>query len=102
MEKVYLSDLIESTQKKLGNVSKKDTDRVIKTFLEEVKLNLAKGNDVNLYKFCNFLIKTRPKRTYPNPSDMSKTVTIEEHKIVQPKVSESLKTVVRMINSGIL
>ena len=61
------AELVEKIAKETG-LSKKDTENVIKKFIEVVSKEMAKGNDVQLIGFGTFTTGKRAAREGRNPA----------------------------------
>lgn len=75
-------------------LSKKDTEKVIDTFFDEIKNALEKGEVVKISGFGAFEVKSRKERTGTSPVD-GKPITIPATKTVGFKPSKGLKETVK-------
>ncbi len=73
------AEIVAEIASKTG-IEKGEVQTVVENFMEVVKANMAKGNNVYLRGFGSFIIKTRAEKT---GRDMSKkvSITIPAHKI---------------------
>ena len=60
------SELITSMAGK-SELTKKDTEKALKAFMDSIQETLAKGDKVQLVGFGTFLVKDRAARTGRNP-----------------------------------
>lgn len=67
MEKTSMKQLIESTAL-VTKTTQKQTDEIVKAFIEELKLALCKGNAVTIQGFATLKPVQREPRVGHNPS----------------------------------
>lgn len=83
------SELIDAMAAKSG-LTKADTDRAYKAFVEVVSETLAKGEQVTLAGFGTFLVRERQARSGRNPRT-GEAISIEAAKIPSFKAGKALK-----------
>lgn len=83
------SELIDAMAEKSG-LTKADTDRAYKAFVEVIGETLAKGEQVALVGFGTFLVRERQARSGRNPRT-GETISIEAAKIPSFKAGKALK-----------
>ncbi len=83
------AELIDAVSKKAG-LTKKDTDAVLKAFVDTVGEALAKGDDIALTGLGTFTVGTRGERTGRNPKT-GETITIKASKSPKFKAGKALK-----------
>jgi DNA-binding protein HU-beta len=92
------AEIVSNISNELG-LEKNDTQRVVETFMEEVKKALTGGENVYLRGFGSFIIKTRAEKTGRNISK-NKAIIIPAHNIPAFKPSktfvEDVKTNVKV------
>ena len=92
------AEIVSNISNELG-LEKNDTQRVVETFMEEVKKALTSGENVYLRGFGSFIIKTRAEKTGRNISK-NKAIIIPAHNIPAFKPSktfvEDVKTNVKV------
>ena len=76
-----------------AELSKKDSEKALKAFIDIVTDELVKGEKVQLVGFGTFEVSTRPARTGRNPQT-KKTITIAASKAPKFKAGKALKDVV--------
>ena len=76
-----------------AELSKKDSEKALKAFIEIVTDELVKGEKVQLVGFGTFEVSTRPARTGRNPQT-KQTITIAASKAPKFKAGKALKDVV--------
>lgn len=81
------ADIVNSISNKLG-LEKKETQIIIEAFMDEIKDQMTKGNDVYLRGFGSFVIKTRAEKVGRNISKNT-AVRIPAHNIPSFKPSKS-------------
>ena len=86
------AELIEKMAKSTG-LPKKDTESVLKSFLETVSKELEKGHDVQLIGFGTFTVGKRAAREGRNPQTGEK-VKIAARNAVTFKAGTALKDAV--------
>ena len=74
-------------------LSKKDSEKALKAFIDIVTDELVKGEKVQLVGFGTFEVSTRPARTGRNPQT-KQTITIAASKAPKFKAGKALKDVV--------
>ena len=72
------------------NLSKKDVEAVLKSFIDVVTDELKKGEKIQLVGFGTFEVSTRAAREGRNPKT-GKTMTIEASKTPKFKAGKALK-----------
>jgi DNA-binding protein HU-beta len=77
------SDLVAAVAEK-QNLSKKDVEGVINAAIEEIKVALAKGDNVQLIGFGTFEVRERAERVGKNPRT-KETITIPACKFRFPR-----------------
>jgi DNA-binding protein HU-beta len=73
------------------NVSKKEAEDMINTFIEVITTSLKKGDEVVLTGFGAFSVKTRAARTGVNPQNPSQKIQIPAVKVPKFKAGKALK-----------
>lgn len=73
------------------NVSKKEAEDMINTFVEVITTSLKKGDEVVLTGFGAFSVKTRAARTGVNPQNPSQKIQIPAVKVPKFKAGKALK-----------
>lgn len=81
------AEIVSNISNELG-LEKNDTQRVVETFMEEVKKALTGGENVYLRGFGSFIIKTRAEKTGRNISK-NKAIIIPAHNIPAFKPSKT-------------
>ncbi len=76
-----------------AELSKKDSEKALKAFIDIVTDELVKGEKVQLVGFGTFEVSTRPARTGRNPQT-KQTITIAASKAPKFKAGKALKDVV--------
>ena len=76
-----------------AELSKKDSEKALKAFIDIVTDELVKGEKVQLVGFGTFEVSTRPARTGRNPQT-KQTITIPASKAPKFKAGKALKDVV--------
>ena len=76
-----------------AELSKKDSEKALKAFIDIVTDELVKGEKVQLVGFGTFEVSTRPARTGRNPQT-KKTITIPASKAPKFKAGKALKDTV--------
>ena len=87
------SELIDAVSAKAG-LTKADTDRAFKAFVEVITESMAKGETIALVGFGTFLVRERQARSGRNPRT-GETISIESAKIPAFKASKALKDAVQ-------
>jgi DNA-binding protein HU-beta len=87
------SDLVAAVAEK-QNLSKKDVEGVINAAIEEIKVALAKGDNVQLIGFGTFEVRERAERVGKNPRT-KETITIPACKVPAFKAGKALKDAVK-------
>lgn len=87
------TDLINNIASKSG-LTKKDVEKVLNTFLNEVSDALAAGQKVQLIGFGTFETRTRSGRVGRNPQT-GKTINIPASKVPAFKAGNKLKEAVK-------
>lgn len=75
------------------NLSKKDVEAVLKSFVDVVSNELKKGEKVQLVGFGTFEVSERPEREGRNPRT-GETMTIEASKSPKFKAGKALKDMI--------
>lgn len=83
------SELVAAIAEKAG-VSKKDTEAMLKAFIETVEGTVKKGDKVQLIGFGTFEAKTRAARTGKNPRT-GETIKIAAAKVPAFKAGAAFK-----------
>lgn len=86
------AELIDAVSAKSG-LTKADTDRAFKAFVETVSETMAKGESIVLVGFGTFLVRDRQARSGRNPRT-GETISIESAKIPAFKAGKTLKDAV--------
>lgn len=73
------ADIINEISTTTG-IEKNDVSKVVEAFMESVKDNMAKGENVYLRGFGSFIVKTRAEKTGRNISKNT-TIIIPAHNI---------------------
>lgn len=81
------AEIVSNISNELG-LEKNDTQKVVETFMKEVKTALTSGENVYLRGFGSFIIKTRAEKTGRNISK-NKAIIIPAHNIPAFKPSKS-------------
>ena len=76
-----------------AELSKKDSEKALKAFIDIVTDELVKGEKVQLVGFGTFEVSTRPARTGRNPQT-KQTISIAASKAPKFKAGKALKDVV--------
>lgn len=76
-----------------AELSKKDSEKALKAFIDVVTNELKKGEKVQLVGFGTFEVAARPARTGRNPQT-KQTITIAASKAPKFKAGKALKDVV--------
>ena len=87
------ADVVNEISKNTG-IEKVTVQKTVEAFMETVKGNLVKGNNVYLRGFGSFVIKRRAEKTARNISKNT-TIIIPEHFIPSFKPSKSFVTKVK-------
>ncbi|HBG87960.1 MAG: integration host factor subunit beta [Bacteroidales bacterium] len=87
------ADIVNEISKNTG-IEKVTVQKTVEAFMESVKGNLVKGNNVYLRGFGSFVIKRRAEKTARNISKNT-TIIIPEHVIPSFKPSKSFVTKVK-------
>ncbi|MDX9988467.1 MULTISPECIES: HU family DNA-binding protein [Thiothrix] len=87
------SELIDAVSAKAG-LTKADTDRAFKAFVEVITESMAKGETIALVGFGTFLVRERQARSGRNPRT-GETISIESAKIPAFKAGKALKDAVQ-------
>lgn len=74
-------------------LSKKDSEKALKAFIDVVTEELTKGEKVQLVGFGTFEVSSRPARTGRNPQT-KQTITIAASKAPKFKAGKALKDVI--------
>ncbi|WP_066712576.1 HU family DNA-binding protein [Clostridium sp. Marseille-P299] len=74
-------------------LSKKDSEKALKAFIDVVTEELTKGEKVQLVGFGTFEVSARPARTGRNPQT-KETITIAASKAPKFKAGKALKDVI--------
>ncbi|MBU0655232.1 MAG: HU family DNA-binding protein [Gammaproteobacteria bacterium] len=86
------SELIDAVSAKSG-LTKADTDRAFRAFVESISEALAKGDAVALVGFGTFLVRERQERSGRNPRT-GESIKIASAKIPAFKAGKALKDAV--------
>lgn len=86
------SELIDEVSAKSG-LTKADTDRAFKAFVDVISEAMAKGDQVALVGFGTFLVRERQARAGRNPRT-GETIEIASAKIPSFKAGKALKDAV--------
>ncbi len=86
------SELVESIANKVG-LTTKESQTVLKAFLETVREELTNGGEVVLIGFGKFHVRDRAARTARNPRD-GKPIKIEASKLPSFSAGRALKDAV--------
>ena len=84
------AELSQALAEKL-NVSKREAEDFLNTFMEMVTSNLKKGEEVVLTGFGAFSSKLRAARTGVNPQNPSQKINIPAVKVPKFKAGKALK-----------
>jgi len=84
------AELAQALAEKL-NVSKREAEDFLNTFVEMVTSNLKKGEEVVLTGFGAFSSKLRAARTGVNPQNPSQKINIPAVKVPKFKAGKALK-----------
>ena len=82
-------DIIEYLSDKY-HLSKQDTKNVVENFLEEIRLSLESGQDVNLSGFGNFELRDKSSRPGRNPKT-GDVVPVSARRVVTFKPGQKLR-----------
>jgi integration host factor subunit alpha len=88
LTKAELADLMFE---KVG-LNKREAKDMVEAFFEEIRIALAKGDEVKLSGFGNFQLRVKPQRPGRNPISARRVVTFH--------ASQKLKTLVETHYSG--
>lgn len=77
-----------------AEMTKLDTEKVLKAFIDTVTETLAKGDRIQLVGFGSFEVVERASRTGRNPQDGS-TIVIPESKAPKFKFAKNVKDIVK-------
>ena len=77
-----------------AEMTKLDTEKVLKAFIDTVTETLAKGEKIQLVGFGSFEVVERAARTGRNPQDGS-TIVIPESKAPKFKFGKTVKDLVK-------
>lgn len=86
------SELIDAASAKSG-LTKADTDRAFRAFVESISEALAKGDTIALVGFGTFLVRERQERSGRNPRT-GESIKIASAKIPAFKAGKALKDAV--------
>lgn len=86
------SQLVDAVASKSG-LTKADTERAFKAFVETISEEMGKGEQVTLIGFGTFLVRERKARTGRNPRT-GETIEIAASKIPAFKAGKALKDAV--------
>jgi DNA-binding protein HU-beta len=86
------SEMIDAVSAKAG-LTKADTDRAFKAFVDVITEAMAKGDQVSLVGFGTFLVRERQARSGRNPRT-GETISIDAAKIPSFKAGKALKDAV--------
>lgn len=86
------SELIDAVSAKSG-LTKADTDRAFRAFVDAISEALAKGDQVALVGFGTFLVRERQERSGRNPRT-GESIQIASAKIPAFKAGKALKDAV--------
>lgn len=81
------AEIVTNISNELG-LEKNDTQKVVESFMEEVKKSLTNGENVYLRGFGSFIIKTRAEKTGRNISKNT-SIKIPAHNIPAFKPSKT-------------
>lgn len=87
------SELITEMSTK-AEMTKLDTEKVLKAFIDTVTETLARGDRIQLVGFGSFEVVERAARTGRNPQDGS-TIVIPESKAPKFKFAKNVKDIVK-------
>lgn len=87
------AELIDAVSAKSG-LTKADTDRAFKAFVDTITEVMAKGEQIALVGFGTFLVRERQARAGRNPRT-GETISIEPAKIPAFKAGKALKDAVQ-------
>ena len=87
------ADVVNEISKNTG-IEKVTVQKTVEAFMEAVKANLVKGNNVYLRGFGSFVIKRRAEKTARNISKNT-TIIIPAHNIPSFKPSKSFVSKVK-------
>lgn len=91
MGKTSIKQLIESTAL-VTKTTQKQTDEIVRAFIEELKLVLCKGNAITIQGFGSFKPVHRKERKGHNPST-GEAINIPEHDTVTFSAARTFKDV---------
>ncbi len=84
------AELAQALAEKL-NVSKREAEDMLNTFVDLITSSLKKGEEVVLTGFGAFSVKTRAARTGVNPQNPSQKIQIPAVKVPKFKAGKALK-----------
>lgn len=84
------SVLIEKVAEKVEGLTRNQTEIVVETVFESIKIALMQGEKIEIRGFGNFRLKTRNPRKARNPKT-GETVEVPEKKVLYFKVGKALK-----------
>ncbi len=87
------SELVDAINQETG-LSKADSERALKAFMNAVEGALSQGNPVSLIGFGTFSVVQRAARTGRNPREPGKVLQIPASKAVKFKAGSKLKQAV--------
>ena len=85
---VVKADLVEKVYKKVG-FTRKEAVEAVEAIFKEIKLVLAKGEDVRISGFAGFHLKDKKARNARNPSN-GKPILIRSRRVLTFKPSQHL------------
>jgi integration host factor subunit alpha len=95
LTKAELADLMFE---KVG-LNKREAKDMVEAFFEEIRIALAKGDEVKLSGFGNFQLRVKPQRPGRNPKT-GEEIPISARRVVTFHASQKLKTLVETHYSG--
>jgi integration host factor subunit alpha len=82
-------DIVTSLYERLG-FSKRECARIVDSFFETMKGTLAKGENVKISGFGNFIIKEKQSRRGRNPQT-GREIEISKRRVLNFRISQVLK-----------
>ncbi|MBI5142073.1 MAG: integration host factor subunit beta [Nitrospirae bacterium] len=87
------SELIGIVTEKVGGLTRRDTEKIVKAILDGIKDALARGEKVEIRGFGNFRLRERRSRRARNPKTGT-TVEVPIKKVPFFKVGKEMKEMV--------
>ena len=88
------TELVKEVSEK-SQVSRKDTEAVVKEVFEVITEHLSQGQEVAIKGFGTFSVQVRPERQGRNPAT-GQAITVAEKRIPKVKFSSEVKKIVNV------